>query len=75
MRYFKSFLFVIVFGPFLQNCGINNYFKAKKLREAIVTEDKRTENLIKKRDAEKAKLQTIKDSAQRYRQLLKGVKP
>lgn len=74
MRYFKSFLFIIICGLFLQSCGINNYFKAKKLREAIATEDKRTENLIKKRDAEKAKLQVIKDSAQCYRQLLKGEK-
>lgn len=68
----KLLLTITFLGILCQSCGINNYFKAKKLREAIATEDKRTENLIKKRDAEKAKLQPIKDSAQRYRQLLKG---
>ena len=58
-----------------QSCGINNYFKAKKLKENIAAEDKRTDNLFKKRETERAKLLTIKDSAQRYRLLLKGVKP
>jgi hypothetical protein len=72
MRSVYILLLTTLSGNLLQSCGINNYFKAKKLREAIATEDKRTENLIKKRDAEKAKLQVIKDSAQRYRQLLKG---
>ena len=75
MRSVYILLLTTLSGTLLQSCGINNYFKAKKLREAIATEDKRTENLIKKRDAEKAKLQVIKDSAQRYRQLLKGAKP
>lgn len=72
MRRVYILLLTVLSGTLLQSCGINNYFKAKKLREAIATEDKRTENLIKKRDAERAKLETIKDSAQRYRQMLKG---
>jgi hypothetical protein len=44
----KLLLTITFLGIICQSCGINNYFKAKKLREAIATEDKRTENLIKK---------------------------
>jgi len=75
MPAFKHILTIIATGAMCQSCGINNYFKAKKLKENIAAEDKRTDNLIKKRDAERAKLLTIKDSAQRYRLLLKGEKP
>jgi hypothetical protein len=75
MRSFYQF-FVIAFYVFcLQSCGINNYFKAKKLREEIVSENRKNEKLIKKRDEENVKLQFLKDSFQRQQQRMKGQRP
>ncbi|MFN5218690.1 MAG: hypothetical protein ACK5CL_07980 [Sphingomonadales bacterium] len=58
-----------------QGCGINNYFKAKKLKEEIAAENKKTEKLIKKRDEEHARLQFLKDSFQRQQMRMKGERP
>jgi len=58
-----------------QSCGINNYFKAKKIREEIVSENRKTENLIKRRDAEFAKMQSLKDSVRNYQLKLKVYNP
>ena len=75
MRSFYQY-FVIAFYVFcLQSCGINNYFTAKKLREEIVSENRKNEKLIKKRDDENVKLQFLKDSFQRQQQRMKGQRP
>ncbi|MEK0422057.1 MAG: hypothetical protein RLZZ161_1908 [Bacteroidota bacterium] len=75
MRSLNILLFFSAWVVFLQSCGINNYFKAKNLREEIAAENKRTDNLIKKREAEFAKMQILKDSVRLYRTKLKRSNP
>ena len=75
MHSFYLFSVVTVCFFCLQSCGINNYFKAKKLREEIVSENRKNEKLIKKREEEYAKLQLLKDSFQRQQQRMKGERP
>lgn len=75
MHSFYLFSLVTVCFVCVQSCGINNYFKAKKLREEIISENRKNEKLIKKRADEYAKLQFLKDSFQRQQVRMKGDMP
>ncbi len=71
----KHLLTITFLGILCQSCGINNNIKAKSLKEEIVSEQRKTQGLMKKRNAELKRLQTVKDSINRYHELLNTARP
>ena len=71
----KLLLTITFLGILCQSCGINNHSKAKSLKEEIVSEQRKTQGLMKKRNAELKRLQTVKDSINRYHELLNTARP
>ena len=71
----KHLLTITFLGILCQSCGINNNIKVKNLREEIVSEQRKTQGLMKKRNAELKRLQTVKDSINRYHELLNTARP
>jgi hypothetical protein len=71
----KLLLTIISLCILCQSCGINNNIKVKNLREEIVSEQRKTQGLMKKRNAELKRLQIVKDSVTRYHELLNITHP
>ncbi len=71
----KHLLTITFLGILCQSCGINNHIRAKGLKEEIVSEQRKTQGLMKKRNAELKRLQTVKDSINRYHELLNTARP
>ena len=71
----KLLLTIISLCILCQSCGINNHIKANSLKEEIVSEQRKTQGLMKKRNAELKRLQTVKDSINRYHELLNTARP
>jgi hypothetical protein len=70
-----SMIKLVFFAFYTQSCGINNNIKVKNLREEIVSEQRKTQGLMKKRNAELKRLQIVKDSVTRYHELLNITHP
>ena len=71
----KHLLTITFLGILCQSCGINNNIKANSLKEEIISEQRKTQGLMKKRNAELKRLQTVKDSINRYHELLNTARP
>jgi len=75
MRSTNTLLYLFALVIIIQSCGINNRTKAKNLREEIASEQQQTKGLLKKRNTEFKKLKVVKDSVNRYHEMLNITRP
>jgi len=75
MRSTNTLLYLFALVIIIQSCGINNRNKAKNLREEIASEQQQTKGLLKKRNTEFKKLKVVKDSVNRYHEMLNITRP
>ena len=65
INFFSRICIVLIFS----SCGIQNYYRAKDLDAQILSEKKKSLNVIKKWHVEQKRTNALRDSIQYYRRL------